>query len=122
MITGMQALLETTGYNVYYARRQKESVVPAIVYKEVSHSPYGHQSGRMDLCKTRVQVTCFAKAAEKAAEMASAAEILLSFVRHEDFGVSVPLEPMIVQYDEDTGIFYVANDYLVFHKVTVGDG
>jgi hypothetical protein len=111
----LKTVLEATGAIVYYAKRQKDSVVPAIVYQEVSRTIFGHMLGASNLRKTRYQVTCIAKSSSGASDLSDAVDTALAY-NHLDFEVCVPYDTKLVRYDANTSEYYIVTEYSIWEQ------
>jgi len=116
IVDTIQTVLETIGVHVYYIKRQKETVIPAIVFQDITNLIYGSHAGATDLRKTRFQITCYDSTASKAASLITSVENALAY-NSIDFQVAVPLETKLLKYDENTSIYYSIEEYYIFYKI-----
>jgi hypothetical protein len=112
MNTVLEDVLKDICEDVFYIRRQKESVVPAITYLDVSTKDWAGHDGLAGIKTVRYQVTCYSKDQEELDVLVSGVENALMY-NDEDFDISIPTETKVPRYDEDTSIYYVSRDYFI---------
>jgi len=110
------------GERLYYVRAPQDVTKPYVVFFKVSGSREYSHDGASELANPRFQFSCFATTYYEAKQTVNAIRVAIeafSGTMGGDGGVEVGSCFCINEsdiYEEDTRLFHVAVDYLIYHK------
>ncbi len=117
--SGVTGLIST---RLYYVRAPQNVTKPYVVFFKVSSPREYSHDGASELARPRFQFSCFATTYYEAKQITEAIRVTIeafSGIMGGDGGVEVGSCFCINEsdiYEEDTQLFHVAVDYLIYHK------
>jgi len=113
-------ITDLIGERLYYVKAPQDVAKPYIVFFKVSAPREYSHDGASKLARPRFQFSCFAMTYYEAKQIAEAIRVAIeAFSGTMGTGVEVGSCFCLNEsdmYEEDTKLFHVAVDYLIYHK------
>ena len=116
LTTGSTALTALIGTRAYRTKLPQNPTLPAVTYWKVSGNRLHDLTGPVGVSDPRVQVSCWARAADDAEDVAEAVRVTLDGWTSTGGVQASELVNETDLYDDDVEVYQIALDFVLMHE------